>query len=425
MKKFGLNFKLVLASQSISLLGGNILNFALSLFILDFTQSVGTFALIMAISRVPVVLLSLVGGIIADRMNKKKLIVLFDAIKAVICMVLFAIFLTGTYSVLNLTLAMIGFMSILTLFAPILTAATPSIVAPDALVEANGAMGTIQSMSDLFAVLMGGVLFATIGIRNIILLAGAAFLISTLIDLFIQIPFVKQEAKFGAVKTAAFDLKESVRFAAKERPFVIKIALFFALIAFLFTPIIAIALPFIVRVQFGASDAMFGLSQALPGIGMLLGGMLSGVFQKWLDVTHFSKLVLFIASFTFVLALSVYTPLLGGTTILPFWLFNLAMMFIMMIFVFLNITVISRIQTEVPAQYLGKIIALVTTIVSFATPIGQYALGQSMELFAGDMSVLFVAIAVLTVGISLVARKVFNPKAVKVKHIPRSLAASK
>ena len=417
MKKFGKNFKLVLASQTISLLGGNILNFALSLFILDFTQSVGAFASIMAISQIPVVLLSLVGGIIADRMDKKKLIVVFDAIKAIICLGLLAIFLTGTYSVVNLTFTMVLFMSILTLFAPVLTSATPSIVEEDALVEANSAMSMIQSMSDLFAVLVGGVLFATIGIKNIIILAGVAFIISAVIDLFIKIPHVKKEAEFGAIKTAALDVKESFNFTIKKAPFVLKISFFFALIALLFTPIMAIALPFIMRVQFGASDTMFGVSQALPGIGMLLGGMLSGVFKKWLDVKHFSKLILLIAPLTAVLAVSVHSPLFGGATILPFWLFNLAMMLIMVIFVFLNITVMSRIQTEVPKEYLGKIIAVFMTITSFATPIGQYILGQSMELFMGNMSILFVAIAVLTIGISMVAKMVFNSKKEKVRNV--------
>ena len=416
MKKFGRNFKLVLASQTISLLGGNILNFALSLFILDFTQSVGVFASIMAISQIPVVLLSLVGGVIADRMNKKKLIVIFDAIKAVICIALLAIFLTGTYSVVSLALTMVLFMSILTLFAPVLTSATPSIVAEDTLVEANGAMSMIQSMSDLFAVLVGGVLFATIGIRNIIILAGFAFIISTIIDLFIKIPYVKKVAEFGAIKTAVLDVKESFSFTVKKAPFVLKISFFFALIALLFTPIMAIALPFIMRVQFGASDTMFGVSQALPGIGMLLGGMLSGVFKKWLDVKHFSKLILMIASLATVLAVSVHTPFFGGATVLPFWLFNLAIMLIMVIFVFLNITVMSRIQTEVPKEYLGKIIAVFMTITSFATPIGQYVFGQSMALFMSNMSMLFVTIAVLTVGISVIAKMVFNPKSAKIKN---------
>ena len=417
MKKFGRNFKLVLASQTISLLGGNILNFALSLFILDFTQSVGAFASIMAISQIPVVLLSLIGGIIADRMDKKKLIVIFDAIKAIICIALLAIFLTGTYSVVNLALIMVLFMSVLTLFSPVLSSATPSIVAEDALVEANGAMGIIQSMSDLFAVLVGGVLFATIGIRNIIILAGVAFIISTVIDLFIKIPHVKKEAEFGAVKTAVLDVKESFSFTIKQAPFVLKISFLFALIALLFTPIMAIALPFIMRVQFGVSDTMFGISQALPGIGMLLGGMLSGVFKKWLDVKYFSKLILIIASLTTVLAVSVHEPLFGGATVLPFWLFNISMMFIMVIFVFLNITVMSRIQTSVPKEYLGKTIAVFMTITSFATPIGQYVFGQSMELFMGNMSMLFIAIAVLTVGISVIAKMVFNSKKEKIHNV--------
>jgi len=425
MKKFGVNFKLVLASQTISLLGGNILNFALSLFILDFTQSVGTFASIMAISQIPVVLLSLVGGVIADRMDKKKLIVVFDAIKAMICIALLAIFLTGTYSVVNLALVMVAFMSIVTLFAPVLSSATPSIVKPDALVEANGAMSMINSVSDLLAVLIGGVLFATIGIQNIIILTGLAFIISTVIDLFIKIPHVKKVAELGAIKTAALDVKESFRFTIKKSPFVLKTSFFFALIAFLFVPIMAIALPFIMRVQFGVSDTMFGVSQALPGIGMLLGGMLAGVFKKWLDVKYFPRFVLFIASLTAVLAISVHTPLFGGVTTLPFWLFHIAMMFIMMIFVFLNITVMSRIQTEVPEKYLGKIIAVFMTITSFATPVGQYVFGQSMELFAGNMSMLFVAIVVLTVGISMVAKMVFNPKKAKVQNMQLCHAISK
>ena len=416
MKKFGINFKLVLTSQTISLIGGNILNFALLLFILDFTQSAGTFGLIMAISQIPVVLFSMVGGIIADRMDKKKLIVAFDAIKTVICFALLAIFLTGAYSVINLTIIMVVFMAVVTLFGPILTSATPSIVDKELLVEANGAMGAIQSMSDLFGVLIGGALFATLGITNIIILASVAFFISTVIDLFIKIPHVKKKAEFGALKTASLDLKESFHYATKQNPFIIKISLLFALLALIFMPIIAIALPYIVRVEFGASDMMFTLSQAASGVGMLLGGSLSGKFKKWLNTTYFSKLILITAALTLVLAISVHTPLFDGATLIPFLLFNLAILLIMTMFTFLNITVMSRIQKEVPNKYLGKIVALFMTIISFATPMGQYALGQSMELFAGRTSVLFVVIAVLTVGIAGVAKKLLNSKVENYKN---------
>jgi len=136
-------------------------------------------------------------------------------------------------------------------------------------------------------------------------------------------------------------------------------------------------------------------------------------------------MILLIATLTAVLALSVHTPLFGGSTILTFWLFNIAMMFIMIVFVFLNITVMSRIQTEVPIEYLGKILAVFMTITSFATPIGQYVVGQSMELFMGNMSMLFITITLLTVAISMVAKKMFNPKVGRVKNVQLYPAPSK
>ena len=408
MKKFGLNFKLVLTSQIISLIGGNILRFALLLFILDLTRSASTFGLVTAVSKIPVLLFAIPGGIIADRMNKKKLIVLFDGIKTIICVALLVIFLTSTYSVTNLTMLIVLFSAIGTLFGPILVAATPSIVSQDELVEANGAMQTIQAISQLLSFVLGGILITTIGIINIVILAGIAFLASTAIDLFIKIPHKSQQTEFGVIKTAALDVKESFHYAYKENPTIIKSSLFFASLSLLFLPILMVALPYIVRIEFEASDTMFGISQAVAAFGMLLGGMLSGKFKKWLDMKHFSKLVLIMALLCLVLAAAVHTPLFGGSLLIPFWLFNIGLMLTMICVTFLNIIVFALVQKQVPANYLGKVSALIITISNFAAPVGQYGFGSLMELFTDGISVLFIVIAVLTVGVSAVANKMFK-----------------
>ena len=412
MKKFGINFNLVLISQTISLIGGNILRFALLLFILDLTQSAAIFGMVTAASQIPVFLFAIPGGIIADRMNKKKLIVFFDGIKTVICAGLLAIFLTGAYSVMNLTIIIAVFMMIVTLFFPILTSATPTIVDQEVLVEANGAIQAINAMSELLSFVLGGILIATIGINNIIILAGVAFLISTVIDLLIKIPHVKQKAEFGIIKTATLDMKDSLRYAVKKNPFIIKSSLLFAVITLLFLPILTVALPYIVRIEFEASDAMFGISQAIAAFGMLLGGVLSGKFKKWLDIKHFSKIILTMALLCLVLAIALYTPLFSGA--IAFWLFNIGLLLIMVCLTFGNITVMALVQEQVPAHYLGKIIALVVTIANFAAPAGQYVFGLLMELFADGMSVLFIAIAILTVGVSAVGKKVFNKNSAEV-----------
>jgi len=419
MKKFGINFKLALTSQIISLIGGNILRFALLLFILDLTQSAVIFGIVTAVSQIPVMLFAIPGGIIADRMNKKKLIVFLDGIKTVICAVLLVIFLTGTYSVTNLTVIIVIFMAIVTLFAPILIAATPSIVDQEALVEANGAIQAINAMSELLSFVLGGILVATIGINNIIILAGIAFSASTVIDLFIKIPYVKQKVEFGIIKTATLDLKDSFCYAVKENPTIIKLSMLSAVLAMLFLPILTVALPYIARIEFGASDTMFGISQAIAAFGMLLGGMLSGKFKKWLNIQHFSKLILMMAALCIVLAISIYTSRFGGEITIPFWLFNIGLMLIMVVITFANIIVMALVQEQVPANYLGKIVALVITVANFVLPAGQYVFGLLMEYFTDGIYVLFIAISILTIGVSMGARKMFkaNSKVIEPRKV--------
>lgn len=407
MKKFEMNFKLVLTSQIISLIGGNILRFALLLFILDLTQSAATFGLVTAVSQLTIMLFSIPGGIMADRLNKKKLIVFFDSIKTIICAVLLVIFLTNTYSVMNLTLLIIIFTAIKTLFGPVLTAATPSIVNQDILVEANGAMQSIQAMSQFLSFVLGGILVATIGMMNIIILAGIAFLTSTVIDLFIKIEHVSKYAQFGIIKTATFDLKKSLRYVTKENTFIFKLALLSSILSLLFLPILTVALPYIMRVEFEASDAMFGISQAISACGIFLGGVLSGKFKKWLDIKYLSYLILVMALLCLVLAIAVYTPLFS-VMLIPFWLFNSGLMLIMICITFTNITLSSLIQRQVPIQYLGKISGLFITIANLMTPVGQYAFGLSMELFNEGLATLFIALAVLTIGLAVVVKKCFK-----------------
>jgi len=407
MKKFGINFKLVLISQIISLIGGNILRFALLLFILDLTQSAGILGMVTAISQIPVMLFSIPGGIIADRLNKKKMIVFFDGIKTLICAGLLAIFLTGTYSVTNLTLFIAIFMIIVTLFGPILTAATPSIVEPDHLIEANGAIQGINAVSELLSFVIGGVLVALIGVVNIVILAAIAFLLSTMIDLFIKIPYEKQIVETGVIQTIRNDMKESLAYSIKENPFIIKSGMVFSIISFMFVPILAVALPYIVRIEFQASDALFGVSQAVVVLGMLVGAMLSGKLKAYLKIEFISKWLLLMGILSFLLAASVYAPFFAGSTLIPFWIFNVTLMLIMVIITFGNITVMSLVQEQVPGHLLGKVLALVITIANLVTPIGQYLFGVLMGIVSMT-SLLFIAIALLTMGVAMVAKKTFE-----------------
>ena len=408
MKKYDFNFRLVLASQIISIIGVNMLNFALALFILNLTQSAGTFGVIMAMSTIPVFVLSLPAGIMADRLNKKKMIVVLDAAKAVLGGILILIFLTNGYSVVNLAALILLLAVSETLFRPVLTSATPTLVKADVLVEANGTMQGINAMADLFSVVLGGLLFTTIGISWIIISCTILFMISTIIDLFIKIPFSPPEKTNASVLIVVkADLKEGFHYITKENPLFLKIPLVGAVVTFFLVPIISVAAPYIIRIEFAASEGLFGLSQAMFGVGMLLGSMLIGKVKPWLRIDYFFKWLLAISGVCLMLVGSLYVFQLTGLFHLSFWLFNIGIMLMAVIITFISVTSMSRIQGEAPSHLLGKIFGILMTINQFTPPIGQLVVGQVLEIFSDYKPLLFIGIATIFILISVITKKVF------------------
>ncbi|WP_156424264.1 MFS transporter, partial [Enterococcus gallinarum] len=83
-KLFRRDFTLVVIGQIISLFGNAILRFALPYYLLKETGSSTLFGLVTACSFLPMVVLSMVGGILADRINKRNIMVGLDFSTAII-----------------------------------------------------------------------------------------------------------------------------------------------------------------------------------------------------------------------------------------------------------------------------------------------------------------------------------------------------
>lgn len=77
------DFRLMVIGQIISILGSALLRFALSLYVLDITGRADIYAALYAFSNIPL-LISPVGGAVADRFNRRNLMVLFDFTSGII-----------------------------------------------------------------------------------------------------------------------------------------------------------------------------------------------------------------------------------------------------------------------------------------------------------------------------------------------------
>ena len=76
--RFSRDFILMVIGQIASIFGNAILRFALALYVLDKTGSAGVFGTILAVSMLPTILCSPFGGILADRVSRKWMMVVLD-----------------------------------------------------------------------------------------------------------------------------------------------------------------------------------------------------------------------------------------------------------------------------------------------------------------------------------------------------------
>ena len=82
-KLFTRNFIFLILGQINSLFANTILRFVLSMYILELTGSASIFAGLLAVSMIPTILLSPFGGILADRANRRNIMVGLDFLSCI------------------------------------------------------------------------------------------------------------------------------------------------------------------------------------------------------------------------------------------------------------------------------------------------------------------------------------------------------
>jgi len=394
-ERFDLNFKLVLTSKIISVVGGQILGFAMMLFLIDFTRSAALLGMISAVSQVPMVIATPFAGMLADRLNKKKLIVLFDVLTALSNFYFLWLLVTSSYTLVNITLLRMVKMSLNTFAATVFNASVPRIVTPEQLVGANGVLQSIAAIGLIGGSVVGGILFGVIDIEFIALASGILFLISASLSTFIKIPHLKQKVVGGMVATVKSDMVESFKFLKNEKPIIFKLALVSATITFIFPPIFMVGLPFIVGVVF---EQQVTLSFGIAAIGMFAGGIFARKLTQYLAVKHLPKWVGAIGV-TGVLLAVLFSPIFLQENI-AFWIFNVTLAMLLFIFALLNSSLGAFTQQQVPEHLLGKVNALLGMISLIAGPIGSLTVGFFIE--TTPLSLFFLAVTAITWLVALI-----------------------
>ncbi|HFG9717813.1 TPA: MFS transporter, partial [Clostridioides difficile] len=203
---FNKNFNLMILGQIISLFGASILKFALSLYILDITGKAEIFATILAVSSIPIIVFSPIGGAIADIFNRRNLMVIFDFSSSLTVLILAVFLFNNNGSILLVGIIMTILSVISTMYQPTVQSSTPLLVDNEHLMNANGIVAGVASLTNIAGPVLGGVLYGVIGINAIIVISCVSFFLSAIMEIFIQIPFIKQEQNSNIIKTIFTDI---------------------------------------------------------------------------------------------------------------------------------------------------------------------------------------------------------------------------
>lgn len=402
------DFLLIAAGQIISLFGNQILRYALPLYLLNQTGSAALFGTISACAFLPMLMIYPIGGIIADRVNKRNIMVILDFTTAAI---------TTLFCLLKEQINMIPLMAVVLMilygiqgiYQPAVNASIPVLVENESIVQANSVINVISSTANMTGSILGGILFSIVGLMPILYVSIGCFCASAFMELFIEIPYEKKTTKRNILRVGFGDLKESFWFIFREEPVVLRAALIYGFVTMCLCSLSVISVPVLITQYMGFSagkaNRLYGYAQGVIAAGSILGGVLAGVFSKRLKPVHIPAVIQGSAVSIFLAgtALQMLKTSIGIYIVLV-----LGCSFMLLLSSLFQIQMLSYVQILTPNQFIGKVVSCVICVCMCANPIGQFIYGTVFEKIGDNAYLIFYIAALLVIGISVFARKVFR-----------------
>jgi len=408
-KGFSKDFIIMVVGQIISILGSALLRFALSLFVLDITGRADLFAVLFAISSLPV-LLTPFGGAIADRFNRRNLMVLFDFVSSGIVLIFFIVLLTDNHSVLWIGLVMVLLSFISAMYTPAVMASIPLLVSEQKLEQANGIVNGVQALAGVTAPVLGGILYGMLGLKLLVIVSGLLFFFTAIVEMFMTIPFVKRSYDGHLVPTLIKDMKEGFTYVVKQT-FILKCTLLAALLNLLLTPLFIVGVPIILRVTMKSSDTLYGIGMGIIDFATILGALTMGYFAKKLRMHTLYIWVLVSAFLVIPMAMSVLPHALQIGYYPSYSLFIGCALIIAMMMTIISIYVMTLVQKETPNEQLGKVMAIMMAVSQCMAPLGQMGYGLLFEYFQANIYIPVLMISVCVLLLAFVTKRIWRLEA--------------
>ena len=384
------------AGQAVSMITSYAAGYAVVWYVTESTGSALVLAVMNICVMLPIGLLSPFGGIVADKHNRKMIMIVADGAIGLISLIAGFIILAGDVSLVLLILVCVARAVGQAFHSPAMMATMPMLVPDKHLLRINTLDQLLASIAGIGAPAFGIFLYTTMGFSSVMFLdfIGALFAIAGLA--LAKVPTVIDET--ATQQHVIANLRDGFRAVAASRGLLLLIVMV-TIGMMIFGPLSAV-FPLMTYEHFSGDGYMASLVEAAFGIGMLVG---SSILMAWGGGKRLAGLI------------AVAAVIVGTTTtacgLLPptgFVAFVVLVAVMAMACAWFNGPTMTLTQRNVSDEKMGRAMGLLNAAMGLATPIGIAIGGVAAELMG--VAPFFVVDGIACLVLGLVA---YVPKSIR------------
>lgn len=357
-----------LTSQTLSLFGTALVQYALMWHVTLTTKSGVLMTVYILCGFVPAFLVSPFAGVWADRLDRKRLLMLSDGSIALVTLLLALVLQTGGQSLtlIMITAAVRAVGQAIQM--PAVGAFLPQFVPADQLTRVNGISSTIQSATFFGAPVLAGFLMSVWPLQWVFLLdVGTAAVAIALLAFFVHVP--PHERAAGPVTVSYFDDLRAGFSYIRGHAFFMAYFLFVGVLLVLVAPA-AFLTPLQVTRSFGSEVWRLTAIEMVFSVGMMVGGAIISSWGGFANRVH----TMFLA-----------TAIMGGCTVLlglmpSFWVYLVPMGVFGVALPFYNTAAMVLVQEQSEPDMLGRVMGVFSMLQSSMMPLGMLLFGPLAEV---------------------------------------------
>ncbi|MBG9981199.1 MFS transporter [Facklamia lactis] len=392
---------LLVASQFFSVIGSSLGQFLILLYILDHSHSATSFGTSMAVISLGRLLALPFGGVLADRFNQKKSMLLLDTCYLFLTIVLiFFMDISTHYGGLFLIIFVLGMLSAFE--TPVVQAVLPKLAQGDSLIKVNSMISAIGHLGIILAPVMGGSFYGVFTMKINLFICCTLFVFALSCEALLKIESenVKQQQS-SVIQMVRNDLKEAANYLSAKK-IILQVTLCATVLNLLIGSMIQTLIPYIARVYLGVGNIEYSILNINFGLGSLLGAIIYGAWSKKLARKNLWFL-LFLSGICMMVVSYALMQRLSPTN--SFWIMNGAISLTLIMFSMISVHLMSYVQVKSQPELIGRVMSFVFFLSMLMTPVGQSLYGWLAETInAQSLYILVLIVGIITILLSILIK---------------------